>query len=151
MQEKAVPVEGGCLCGKIRYYAQVFLKSGYYCHCSICQKASGHGGEVGVPVLTGTLRFTRGQPKYFQSSDMGERGFCSECGAKILWKATTKELEWATNVNAGSLDDRALVQLTRHIYVDTKLPWNRASDNVPAFKEIEMDSVMEAWKKERGA
>jgi hypothetical protein len=40
MKAKTTSVTGGCLCGLIRYEAEVFLKNGYICHCRICQKSS---------------------------------------------------------------------------------------------------------------
>ena len=99
--------------------AEVFIKSGYYCHRTICQQASGHAGEVGVPVKIGTLVFTDGEPTYYTSSEFGKRGFCAQCGTMLIWKASDAELDWATNVNADSPGNRRDVQLTRHIYVDT--------------------------------
>jgi hypothetical protein len=151
MQEEAIKANGGCLCGKVRYEAEVFIKSGYYCHCAICQQASGHAGEVGVPVKIGSLVFTDGEPTYYTSSEFGKRGFCAHCGTKLIWRASNEELDWATNVNAGSLDNRRDVQLTRHIYVDTQMPWNQMSDDLPRFAESDMEAVMEMWMKERGA
>ena len=32
----------------------------------------------------GQLEFTSGFPKYFKSSDIAKRGFCSECGSPIV-------------------------------------------------------------------
>ena len=56
MKDTAKRVTGGCLCGNVRYEAQVFLKSAYYCHCRICLKeqwttfadhSADQGGHVG--------------------------------------------------------------------------------------------------------
>ena len=54
-------------------------------------------------------------------------------------------------MDAGSLDNRRDVELTRHIYVDTQMPWNRMSEDLPRFAEPDMETVMEMWMKERSA
>jgi len=35
-------VEGGCLCGRVRYRATPENRDGYYCHCRMCQLAFGN-------------------------------------------------------------------------------------------------------------
>ena len=40
---------GGCLCGRVRYAAEVFLQNGYICHCTICQRSTGQPAEITVP------------------------------------------------------------------------------------------------------
>jgi hypothetical protein len=40
MTDLATKITGGCLCGKVRYEAEVYLRSGYFCHCRMCQKTS---------------------------------------------------------------------------------------------------------------
>lgn len=80
MKADVTHVSGGCLCGRIRYEADVFLKNGYICHCTICQKSSGQPAEITVLIKAGTLRYLKGEPKYFQTSSAGKRGFCPECG-----------------------------------------------------------------------
>ena len=37
-----LPLEGGCLCGRIRYRAAPDKREGYYCHCRMCQLAFGN-------------------------------------------------------------------------------------------------------------
>ena len=49
MGDWAQPVTGGCLCGAVRYEAEVFLQSAYYCHCKSCQKSSGQPAEMARP------------------------------------------------------------------------------------------------------
>jgi Uncharacterized conserved protein len=83
-KDKAVPVTGGCLCGAVRFAGQAFMRSAYYCHCTICQKTSGEPFEIGVLIKAGTLRFTKGAPTYYQSSSFGKRGFCAVCGSRLL-------------------------------------------------------------------
>lgn len=149
MRDKPVKVSGGCLCGNVRYEAEVFLKSGYYCHCRICQKSSGQPAEITVPIKAGSLIFVNAEPKYYVSSDYGKRGFCGECGSRLVWKATDPENDWQTNVTIGSLDNPAEARPGDHIFVDTQLPWYRIDETLPRYREDEVEGMMSVWKDER--
>lgn len=91
MTTEAVEVSGGCLCGHIRYEAEVFLESGYICHCTICQKSTGQPAEITVLIKPGTLKYLHGEPKYYASSQSGKRGFCPTCGSRLVWQALHAE------------------------------------------------------------
>jgi hypothetical protein len=149
MRDTPKNVTGGCLCGKVRYEAQVFLKSAFYCHCRICQKSSGQPAEITVPIKAGTLVFTKSKPKYYVSSQHGQRGFCGECGSRIVWQALQPENDWLTNVDVGSLDNPAAVKPSKHIFVDTRLPWYIIDEQLPQFREAEVDAMLGVWKQER--
>ena len=41
MTQKRPPITGGCLCGAVRYESTESPVNGGYCHCRMCQKASG--------------------------------------------------------------------------------------------------------------
>ena len=149
MQDKPVRVTGGCLCGNVRYEAEVFLKSGYYCHCRICQKSSGQPAEITVPIKAGSLIFVKSEPKYYASSDYGERGFCEECGSRLVWKAIDPENDWLTNLTVGSLDNSAEARPSNHIYVDTQLAWYQIDEALPKYREEEVEAMMTVWQHER--
>jgi hypothetical protein len=137
-KEIAVPVTGGCLCGAVRFEGEAFTRAAYYCHCTACQKSSGEPFEIGVPIKAGTLRFTKGSPTYYESSEFGKRGFCAVCGSRLLWAPVDPKNEWSTNVAVCALDDPADVRPQCPTYTDTKLPWLNISDSLPSFTEPEM-------------
>lgn len=85
LQGNAETVTGGSFYGAVRYEAEVYLHDAYYCHCRICQKISGVPAEVGVIVKPTSLRLTKGEPKYYQTSHFAERGFCSDCGSRLFY------------------------------------------------------------------
>jgi hypothetical protein len=144
----AVLVTGGCLCGAVRFEGEAFTRAAYYCHCTTCQKSSGEPFEIGVLIKTGTLRFTKGEPTYFQSSSFGKRGFCSVCGSRLLWAPVDPVDEWTTNVAVCALDNPADVRPRCHTYTDTKLPWLKIADGLPSYAEAEMPAIIERWKAE---
>jgi len=53
-------------------------------------------------VKPGTLKFTNEDPKYFQSSPIGRRGFCKHCGSRLTWISPDRA-DWIV-VWVGSLD-----------------------------------------------
>lgn len=149
MRDMPKNVTGGCLCENVRYEAEVFLKSGYYCHCRICQKSTGQPAEITVPIKAGSLTFVKSEPKYYVSSDYGRRGFCEDCGSRLVWKAMDPDNDWLTNVTVGSLDNPAEVRPSNHTYVDTQLPWYQIDEALPKYREEEVEAMIGVWKHER--
>lgn len=74
---------GGCQCGAVRF-ATKLVGRGSICHCRMCQKA--FGGFFGPLVTTHDGRWTRGEPKWFQSSNAARRAFCGECGTPLAYE-----------------------------------------------------------------
>lgn len=144
--QHAEHVTGGCLCGAVRYEAEAHLKDAYYCHCRICQKTTGAPAEIGVLVVPGTLRFTAGEPKYYQSSPFGRRGFCADCGSRLVWTDIDgSRPEW-TNVSIGSLDDSEPIVPTSHQCVESRLSWFSFDDGLPSYRSDEMPDLQAAWQ-----
>ena len=149
MDDKPTRVTGGCLCGDVRYEADVFLKTGYYCHCTMCQKSSGAPAEIGIPTKAGTLRFTKGEPKYYVSSEIGKRGFCGRCGSRLLWRANDPAHDWLTNLAVCSLDNPEDARPSMHIHVNTRLSWYDIADHLPRMREEDEDKVLAIMAKTR--
>ena len=133
MTEKHFPITGGCLCGAVRYESANPPLDGGYCHCSKCRKA--YGGLFGVLLIlpASGFRFTKGQPKYYRSSDWTRRGFCSTCGSSLdfLYDGDPNP-----SVVIGSLDnpnDWSLAQAgwCGHVFVDDKVSWYEITDGMP--------------------
>ena len=86
MANETLPITGGCLCGAVRFEASEPPTWVSHCHCRMCQKAYGQPSGIFVGFKgpqKGALRFTKGMPKYYQSSAWLERGFCSNCGSPL--------------------------------------------------------------------
>ena len=143
MSDKYIPVTGGCLCDAVRYEAEVMLNEAYYCHCKTCQKTTGAPAEVGVLVKPGTLKFTKEEPKFFESSAIARRGFCRHCGSRLIYMSKNRE-DW-TNVSAGSLDHPERVVPTEHICVESQLPWYEVADNLPRERSEDYTDLIEEW------
>ena len=102
-------LEGGCLCGKVRYSADAEPIFVGVCHCANCQKGTGTAFNTVVAVpkpaitVTGVLKTFEGR------GDTGKatyRRFCPDCATPIV-----EEAEIMANVvmiPVGTLDDPAI-------------------------------------------
>lgn len=148
MKHIAAKVTGGCLCGRVRYEAEVFLENGYICHCTICQRSTGQPAEITVLIRAGTLRYLKDEPRYYISSPDGKRGFCDHCGSRIVWQALRAEDDWLTNITVGTLDRPQDVRMSRHIYADTQLPWYKVCEDLPKLKAADAELLIDLLRKE---
>lgn len=139
----ATRVTGGCLCGAIRYQANVYLESASYCHCRMCQRSSGVPAEIAVTVEPGTLRFVAEEPKYFQSSPFAQRGFCAHCGSRIIWRSPGHPEK--DSLAVGCLDHPENVVPMEHICVESQLPWYRIGDDLPHKSSEDDLELVAAW------
>lgn len=129
---------GGCQCGAVRFHVRGALPDRSICHCRMCQKAFGSFFAPLVSVDVGDLRWTRGEPSFFSSSELVERGFCAECGTPLSFRYLNKP---RINISIGSLDDPAAVRPEQQYGVESRMPWfadlarlpsSRTEDDIPA-------------------
>ncbi len=61
MGDKTLPITGGCMCGAIRYEATEPPQEVGYCHCRMCQKATGNLFYPYATFRSDAFRFTQGE------------------------------------------------------------------------------------------
>jgi hypothetical protein len=118
---------GGCLCGAIRYEAEVEATENWYCHCRMCQKATGGAVSTSAIVPKANLRITRGQPKFYRSSRPVERGFCADCGSPLFFRPFNED--WIS-VMSGTLDDPELAPPQGHYGIESWVSWLKIEDEL---------------------
>ena len=57
-----VPLEGGCLCGRLRYRIDHAPHHADYCHCRVCQRASGAPVVAWLTMASAGFAWTAGEP-----------------------------------------------------------------------------------------
>lgn len=78
-------MRGSCLCGGVVFEVAEPLRPVIACHCTQCRKISGHFWAASS-VPEAAFRLIRGETlRWYRSSDVAERGFCSCCGASLFW------------------------------------------------------------------
>jgi hypothetical protein len=136
-KDQSEQVSGGCFCGSVRFEARAYIRDAYYCHCRTCQKISGAPAGIGVFVEPGSLRFTKGEPQFFQTSHFGERGFCRDCGSRLIWKHIGTQHPELTNLDVGCLDHPEHVVPTSHQCVESQLHWYQFDAGLPRLRSEE--------------
>jgi len=75
-------ISGGCQCGAVRYEVRDCGDEAYWCHCRMCQKATGGIAAAFVQVPRANVRWLSA-PDWYQSSPIARRPFCSRCGTPL--------------------------------------------------------------------
>ena len=128
----AQDLEGGCLCGAVRYRATALDGDvADYCHCGQCRKASGAPVSAWIQVPPDRFTLTRGEPRAFHSSARGTRWFCGHCGGPLYM---TDPENRSVGIALGSLDAPARVRPTVHGWFGARLPWLEIADGLPRFE-----------------
>jgi hypothetical protein len=124
-------LEGGCLCGAIRYRARGPARNVTHCHCTLCRRASGAAFLTWFSVGSTTFELLQGRPARFASSDEAVRTFCAACGTQLTFQfnATPESID----ITVGSLDDPDRLAPQDHIYVSTRLRYVQVADGLPQF------------------
>jgi len=120
--------QGGCLCGAVRYEVTGPLDVVNYCHCTQCQKSTGHFYASSMPT-TGELRLLASETlKWYRSSSFAERGFCSTCGSQLFWRRVGGA---GFSFVVGSLDGDPKLAGGHHIFVEAKKSYYSINDGLP--------------------
>ncbi len=126
-------LDGGCLCGQVRYQITGPRRDIINCHCENCRRTHGHFAAY-TSVATQHLVFISQQSLqwYHDRSPDTYRGFCSECGASLFWDARDGNNKMA--VSAGTLDAGHGLKTIAHIYVGEAGDYYEISDDLPQFE-----------------
>ena len=94
-------MEGGCLCGRIRYRVRIDDDEAGICHCRMCQRASGNVWLALKEVRRDDVTWTT-EPDRYRSSPIAERGFCATCGTSPTWESLSDD---NMDLTVASFDD----------------------------------------------
>lgn len=137
---------GGCLCGKIRYQVEDKALGSMLCHCRMCQRYSGAPMLEGTTFPASAFKVTCGEIKFYQSSEIAERGFCGDCGSPILYRGRIGYwTDWVV-VTTGSFDEPQKFPPTYHLGVESQLPWVRLVDDLPRTTCRDSPSLVDAYR-----
>jgi hypothetical protein len=128
-------LNGGCLCGAVRYTSNSAPEFVAVCHCTDCQKHTGSAFAIMVRVPKTALQIQGTVKTFSKLGDSGKpilRHFCPECGSSIADEPTRHRAlrpdGGVINLNAGTLDDPSSMIPTFEIYCDSALPWVQLAD-----------------------
>ncbi len=123
---------GGCFCGAVRYRAAGVTRTSY-CHCRMCQKASGAPVVAFLTVPVQGFTLISGAMQAYRSSTKAVRHFCGTCGSQLTFRLIENPVE--IDINLATLDHPERLAPGDHIYTATAMPWLRIEDGLPRYKE----------------
>jgi hypothetical protein len=126
-----LPIEGGCLCGAVRYRIDAAPRNSDFCHCRMCRRAAGAPVVARLTVPNADFAWTRGNPAVYRSSAETERLFCPACGTQLALRDEPDHLD----VTLVSLDDPEAVRPSYHIWTASRIAWFDTADDLPRYPE----------------
>ena len=118
---------GGCQCGNVRFATKLIGRPSI-CHCRMCQKA--FGGFFGPLVTSHDGRWTRGEPKWFVSSNRARRAFCGDCGTPLAY-----ETKYGLELAIGAFDDPEKVAPAIQVNLNDKQPFFDSLTSLPVMDD----------------
>lgn len=133
-----VSLEGGCLCGAMRYVLRSAPRV-HYCHCSMCRRSTGSAFAVLAWVRWDDVGWAGDTLRPYRSSPIARRSFCGDCGSSLTLHydegsgVDTEEVAF----HVGTLDHPERVAPGYHYGVESRLPWADCGAGLPERKTEE--------------
>ena len=131
MQKKINSKIAKCLCGEIKIKVTGELRHVINCHCSQCMKSHGNYAAYTACPEDNITFINKKTLKWYKSSNIAKRGFCSRCGASMFYKLLkSKELDIA----AGMFSNPTTMKTVSNIFTKDKLDYYELDSRLPAFE-----------------
>jgi hypothetical protein len=124
-------IDGGCLCGAVRYHASGNAYGITHCHCRTCRRASGAPFVTWAGFDSDKFNFTQGRPTSYASSRNVLRTFCSGCGTALTYQRL--DLPGSIDVTLGSMDDPEQITPEDHTWTESRISWLLSAEDLPAY------------------
>ena len=117
-------IEGGCLCGAIRYRFRMQPSIVSVCHCRDCQRSAGAPLVAWADFPDSTLEITKGEAKKINTSGATTRAFCPDCGSGLFYW-NQQFLPGIVAVQTASFDEPDAWPPTAQVQVAERQAWVR--------------------------
>jgi hypothetical protein len=117
------PLQGGCLCGAVRFeITHPFISAGY-CHCTHCQRRTGTGSSANGRVRQDGFELLCGAEalRSYQPSAGRPKLFCGDCGSALFSGDPFTDIEVA--IRLGALDGDPGIRPQYRQFVDSAVAW----------------------------
>lgn len=134
----SVPIEGGCLCGSVRYALYGPLGPIGFCHCRTCRKAEGVAFAATARIAREDVVWLSGGStlRSYESTPGKQRHFCGTCGAKLFaaWDGDDELI-----LRLGSLDGDPGSRPVVHIWTGERAAWLDLETTLPTLQRGVVD------------
>jgi len=126
-------IEGGCLCGNVRYQITGPLLGADHCHCSMCRRQHGAAFATYADIDPAEFRWISGEDrvKVYETSSGSGWCFCADCGSSLAGSENGR----ITTVTLGTVEGDPGIKPGSHIYVGSRAQWDEITDDLPQFEE----------------
>jgi hypothetical protein len=125
-------LEGGCLCGALRFRLDDAGAIADFCHCETCRRAHGAPLVAWLQVPPDQFRLLSGRAGSFESAPGSRRHFCVDCGSQVYMSDAAGR---SLGVAVACLDDPEAVRPQAHGFAARKLSWLELADALPRYPE----------------
>lgn len=118
--------DGGCLCGDVRYRAELSNDRVLQCHCENCRRLSGNF-VAAVRCESASLELGDSDAALgWHELGYARYGFCRHCGSTVFF--VPSEPPTHTSIMVGTLDDASGLRLDSVWFADDAQPHNPVPD-----------------------
>lgn len=134
----ALPLEGGCDCGQVRYRMESAPLVVHCCHCRWCQRETGASFALNAMIETERVTLLAGEPELVDTPSASGQGQniarCPRCRI-ALWSHYAGAGPLLSFVRVGTLDEPDRLPPDIHIFTRSKQPWVVIPEGAKAVPE----------------
>jgi len=125
-------INGGCLCGSVKYVIPDDLLYAGYCHCSECRRWTGSPFSTSGGIKASEFTLVKGGTclSSFKKGKSSTAYFCKNCSSIVYGEVPEHNMIF---VMLGTLEESPSLKLQWHIYTDSKMDWYQINDDLPQF------------------
>ena len=127
------PVHGACLCGAVKFTAELPSLFCGHCHCSMCRRNHGAAYVTWFAVNRSRFQIDEGADVLVRnaSSDHGTRSFCGRCGSSLFCESSHQpdHVDIVLANMEGTIDRVPEM----HFYWSDRADWTIVNDGLPRF------------------
>ena len=138
---------GGCLCGAVRYRLASAPFGAGWCHCRMCQRATGSISIAFKNVKLADVDWQH-EPDWYDSSPIARRPYCRECGTSLgfAFKTGSDQMD----LTIASFDDPSRFKPKHHFGAESiRRAWLN-TEGLPEYRTDEYQALVDRWVEATG-
>ena len=129
-------LEGGCLCGKVRFRTNQAPLRTLACHCTFCQRVTGSSYFAESMFPMDAVSFNDGWLSHYEHISDGSKKkvvvhFCANCGTTV--SLTFERWPDIRGISRGCYDDPNAVTVSSHIWTQSAQTGTALPEDVECF------------------
>jgi hypothetical protein len=141
-QVMAETLEGGCLCGRVRFRTNQAPLRTLACHCTFCQRVTGSSYFAESMFPMDAVSFNEGSLSHYVHISQGSNKkvfvhFCPNCGTTV--SLTFERWPDIRGISRGCYDDPNAVTVSSHIWIQSAQTGTALPQDVECFSKARMN------------